>query len=102
MSYPQSVRSLGSTRPTGWKDYRSYRLCVDELHEELFSEVTYHAAYEPQRAVRTARYKYIRRFDERHRGRVVANLDDGLTKMSCSVLVGPTSTHPAAAVRPLV
>jgi N-sulfoglucosamine sulfohydrolase len=52
----------------------------DELHQELFSEVTYHAAYEPQRAVRTARYKYIRRFDERHPGRVLANLDDGLTK----------------------
>jgi N-sulfoglucosamine sulfohydrolase len=27
----------------------------DELHQEIFSEVTYHAAYEPQRAVRTAR-----------------------------------------------
>jgi arylsulfatase A-like enzyme len=52
----------------------------DELHEEVFSEVTYHAAYEPQRAVRTARYKYIRRFDERHQHRVLANLDDGLTK----------------------
>jgi N-sulfoglucosamine sulfohydrolase len=52
----------------------------NELHQELFSEVTYHAAYEPQRAVRTARYKYIRRFDDRHPGRVAANLDDGLTK----------------------
>jgi N-sulfoglucosamine sulfohydrolase len=53
---------------------------VDELHQELFSEVTYHAAYEPQRAVRTARYKYTKRFDESHPGRVLANLDDGLTK----------------------
>lgn len=52
----------------------------DELHQEIFSEVTYHAAYEPQRAVRTARYEYVRRFDERHPGRVLANLDDGLTK----------------------
>jgi N-sulfoglucosamine sulfohydrolase len=57
----------------------------DQLHEELFSEVTYHAAYEPQRAVRTARYKYIKRFDGAHKGRVVANLDDGLTK---DVLLG--------------
>ena len=57
----------------------------DTLHDELFSELTYHAAYEPQRAVRTARYKYIRRFDEQHPGRVVANLDDGLTK---DVLLG--------------
>jgi len=53
---------------------------VDELHSEVFAEVTYHAAYEPQRAVRSDRYKYVRRFDEDHPGRVLANLDDGLTK----------------------
>lgn len=49
------------------------------LHEELFSEVTYHAAYEPQRAVRTNRWKYIRRFDDRKRP-VLANCDDSATK----------------------
>ncbi len=38
----------------------------DELHPEVFAELTYHAAYEPQRAVRTVRYKYARRFDEGH------------------------------------
>lgn len=53
---------------------------VDRIHEEVFAEVTYHAAYEPQRAVRTSRYKYMRRFDEEHPGRVLANADDGLTK----------------------
>ena len=42
--------------------------------------MTYHAAYEPQRAVRTSRYKYMRRYDEQHPGRVLANLDDSLTK----------------------
>lgn len=52
---------------------------VASLHEELFSEVTYHAAYEPQRAVRTNRWKYIRRFDDRKRP-VLANCDDSLTK----------------------
>lgn len=36
-----------------------------EVREELFSEVTYHAAYEPMRCVRTRRYKLIRRYDER-------------------------------------
>jgi N-sulfoglucosamine sulfohydrolase len=59
---------------------------LDELHQEIFAEVTYHAAYEPQRAVRTARYKYARRFDESHPGRVLANVDDSLTKdvmLSC-------------------
>jgi N-sulfoglucosamine sulfohydrolase len=53
---------------------------VVELHQEVFAEVTFHAAYEPQRAVRTSRYKYMRRFDADHPGRVPANLDDGLTK----------------------
>jgi arylsulfatase A-like enzyme len=53
---------------------------VAELHEEIFAEVTYHAAYEPQRAVRTSRFKYMRRYDEEHPGRVPANLDDSATK----------------------
>jgi arylsulfatase A-like enzyme len=51
----------------------------DEVNDEVFSEVTYHAAYEPKRAVRTTRWKYIRRFDGRTRG-VMPNCDDGLSK----------------------
>jgi arylsulfatase A-like enzyme len=45
----------------------------------IFSELTYHAAYEPQRAVRTQRHKYIRRFGDRDRP-VLPNTDDGPTK----------------------
>jgi N-sulfoglucosamine sulfohydrolase len=52
---------------------------VSTLHDAVFSEVTYHAAYEPMRGVRTSRYKYIRRFDGRLRP-VVPNVDDGYTK----------------------
>ena len=52
---------------------------VDHLHEAIFAEVTYHAAYEPQRAVRTRRWKYIRRFDH-HLGPVLANCDDSPSK----------------------
>jgi len=52
---------------------------ADEINEEIFSEVTYHAAYEPQRAVRTQRWKYIRRFEERHTP-VLPNCDDSLSK----------------------
>lgn len=37
----------------------------NEINEEVFGEVTFHAAYEPQRCVRTRRYKYIRRFGTR-------------------------------------
>jgi N-sulfoglucosamine sulfohydrolase len=34
------------------------------VRSEIFSELTYHAAYEPQRAIRTDRFKYVRRFDD--------------------------------------
>ena len=37
---------------------------TDKVHDYVFSEVTYHAAYEPQRGVRSNRMKYIRLFDE--------------------------------------
>ena len=40
---------------------------VSEINEEIFAEVNYHASYEPKRAVRTSRWKYIRRFGERRR-----------------------------------
>lgn len=52
---------------------------AESIREELFAEVSYHAAYEPQRCVRTARYKYIRRFDDRTRA-VLPNCDDGPSK----------------------
>ena len=52
---------------------------VEEINEEIFAEINYHAAYEPQRAVRTKRYKYIRRFDGRDRP-VASNIEDGLSK----------------------
>jgi arylsulfatase A-like enzyme len=49
------------------------------LHAETFGEVTYHAAYEPQRTVRTDRHRYIRRFEERDR-LVAPNVDAGPSK----------------------
>jgi len=55
--------------PPAWLDGTSVmplvRGQVQQVHEEIFAEVTYHAAYEPQRAVRTPRWKYIRRFEDR-------------------------------------
>ena len=37
---------------------------AEEVNDAIFAEVTYHAAYEPMRAVRTRRWKYIRRFGD--------------------------------------
>ncbi|MDW8062103.1 MAG: sulfatase [Nitrososphaerota archaeon] len=37
----------------------------DRLHDEIYLELTYHAAYDPIRGVRTDRYKYIRSFEWR-------------------------------------
>ena len=52
---------------------------VRQIHDAIFAEVTYHAAYEPMRAVRTPRWKYIRRFNH-HLGPVLSNCDDSLSK----------------------
>jgi N-sulfoglucosamine sulfohydrolase len=69
--------------PPPWLQGRSMmpivRGDVCEINEQVFAEVSYHAAYDPQRAVRTKRHKYIRRFGHR-RTPVLVNMDDGLSK----------------------
>lgn len=52
---------------------------IESVRDEIFAEVTFHAAYEPMRAVRTARWKYIRRFSSRRR-LALPNVDDSPTK----------------------
>jgi N-sulfoglucosamine sulfohydrolase len=78
-----TICELGGIEPPSWLQGRSMmpliREEVEEINEEVFAEVTYHAAYEPQRAVRTKRWKYIRRFDPRP-GPVLCNCDDSASK----------------------
>lgn len=66
-----------------WLQGISLRPLVDgeqaEVREEVFAEVNYHVCYEPQRAVRTRRWKYIRRLHERARP-VLPDCDDSISK----------------------
>ncbi len=79
---PTACDVAGIDRPAG-VDGTSLRPVVngraEQAHEAIFAEVTYHAAYEPQRCVRTERHKYIRRYDHRER-LVLPNCDDGRCK----------------------
>lgn len=52
---------------------------AEQINDEIFAEINYHAAYEPMRAVRTHRYKYIRRFDGRDRP-IASNIEDSPSK----------------------
>jgi arylsulfatase A-like enzyme len=80
--YPTVCEYLGIERPAFLQGVSLLGLLrgeVREVREEIFAGSTWHAAYEPQRAVRTARHKYIRRWGERGTP-VLANTDDGPSK----------------------
>ena len=66
---------------------------VARIHDEIFAEMTFHAAYEPQRAIRTERWKYIRRFDD-YPHPVLANCDDSASKDLLVGAAGPTRSSP--------
>ncbi|MFP6721883.1 MAG: sulfatase [Candidatus Poribacteria bacterium] len=51
----------------------------EEIRQEIFAEVNYHCCYEPQRAVRTKRWKYIRRYDQATT-LAMPNCDEGISK----------------------
>jgi arylsulfatase A-like enzyme len=51
----------------------------EEIRNEIFSQVNYHASYEPLRAIRTKEFKYIRRYGDK-KTPVLPNCDDGFSK----------------------
>jgi N-sulfoglucosamine sulfohydrolase len=80
--FPTLCEYLGIEKPA-WLEGRSFLPVLSgtqpEINDAVFSEVTFHAAYEPKRAVRTKRWKYIRHFDDRTTA-VLPNCDDGPSK----------------------
>jgi arylsulfatase A-like enzyme len=80
--FPTLCDMLGIAKPEWLQGHSIVPLLegtTDEIRSELFAEVTYHAAYEPMRCIRTKRYKLIRFFDD-HDGHVMPNIDDGFSK----------------------
>ena len=80
--YPTLCDLLGIEKPdwlTGTSLMPLLNHTADEVNEAVFAEVTYHAAAEPQRCIRTKRYKYIRRFGDFEKY-VPANIDAGGSK----------------------
>jgi arylsulfatase A-like enzyme len=80
--FPTLCDLLNIDRPAWLQGHSMLPMLTGEraaIRDELFAEVSYHAAYEPKRAVRTERYKYIRRYDGRRRP-VLSNIDDGYAK----------------------
>jgi arylsulfatase A-like enzyme len=80
--FPTLCEMLEIERPA-WLEGRSLRPALrgekKEINDEVFAEVNYHASYEPARAVRTPRYKYIRRYGPR-KVPVHPNCDDSPSK----------------------
>jgi N-sulfoglucosamine sulfohydrolase len=80
--YPTLCELAGIERP-GFLQGTSLLPLVNgertSIRDEIFAEMTWHAAYEPQRAIRTDRWKYIRRFGGRTTP-VLANCDDSPSK----------------------
>ncbi len=80
--FPTVCELLQIDRPA-WLEGRSVlpmvRGDLERVNEEIFAEVNYHAAYEPKRCVRTERYKYIRRYEDRGHP-ILPNCDDSPSK----------------------
>jgi arylsulfatase A-like enzyme len=96
--FPTLCEYLGVDKPN-WLEGSSFLSVLEgrqqQINDAVFAEVTYHAAYEPKRSVRTNRWKYVRHFDGRSTA-VLPNCDDGLSK-DCWVRKGWKDTPMVAA-----
>jgi arylsulfatase A-like enzyme len=76
--FPTLCDVINAEKPEWLEGVSLYPLFSDtkaKIRDHVFAEVTYHAAYEPKRCIRTDRYKLIRYYDN-HNGIVAANIDE--------------------------
>ncbi len=68
---------------------------TEPVHKAVYGESNYHAAYEPQRSLRTERYRYFERYDGRTKP-VKPNIDEGPSKeywLSTNPVLTPASLY---------
>ncbi len=81
--YPTLCDLTGMAKPDWLQGHSLLPLLfgkVERVREAIFAEVSYHAAYEPLRCVRTDRHKLIRVYDNGLDTIVAGNIDDGPSK----------------------
>ncbi|MDF3128045.1 sulfatase [Kiritimatiellaeota bacterium B1221] len=81
--FPTICDLLGSPAPD-WLQGKSLLPVLSgnpdaEINEAVFAEVSFHAAFEPKRSVRSREWNYIRNFASPH-APILPNCDDGLSK----------------------
>jgi N-sulfoglucosamine sulfohydrolase len=80
--FPTLCELAGAPLPDGLAGHSLLPLArreAKEVRSELFAELTYHVAYDPQRAIRTKRHKLIRHFGD-YLCPVLPNVDDSPSK----------------------
>ena len=78
--FPTLCALLGIEPPT-WLQGHSLLPTLEgrAVRDQTFAEITYHAAYQPQRAIRTDRWLYIQSFDDQNRPNL-SNVDTSGSK----------------------
>ena len=103
-SAPQRASSQ-VTQIRSQQKLRTNRIQVEEINDYIFAEVNYHAAYEPQRCIRSKKYKLIKRYPDLRpdspdqnftaQSPRLANIDESITKAKL-LKIGRLKKEPTA------
>ena len=78
-----TICEVAEIEPPAWLQGTSVLPLVrgdtDDIRDAIFAEVNYHCCHEPQRALRTKRWKYIKRYDTAKYW-ALPNCDDSISK----------------------